>query len=105
MIDYALTLSFLFVGLVYTLRECLIDTHPGCCVEDLSHQCGVKPASQQVLPSIETLQSILLIDIRDRREEVCPLFRIMGLADFLRLELDDGLDHVDWLDEASSQHA
>lgn len=105
MIDKGLTLSFFEVGLVDPFRKSLIDTHPCGGVEDLPCKCGVKPASQQELPSIETLHSIFLGDISGSSEKIGLLFGIMNTADFFRLELDDCLDHVDRLDEASCQHA
>lgn len=105
MIEKRLTLSFFNVGLVDTFRKCLVDAHSCGRVEDLPRQRGVKPASQQVLPSIETLHSVFLGDISDSTEEIGPLLGIMDAADFFRLELDDSLDHVDRLDEAGRQHA
>ena len=57
------------------------------------------------LPAIESLNAFSLEDVVGCGEEIGLVFGVMQTSDLFRLELNDCLDHIDWLDDAGGEHA
>jgi len=57
-----------------------------------------------VLPAIESLNAFSFEDVVGGSEEIGLLLSILQTTDLLGFELDDGLDHIDWLDHGGGKH-
>lgn len=92
------TLTLELVAFLGCFCDLFIDSQSGRGVEELASECRIQPRISQVVPSIESPNSIFAHDILKCCAKCCS-FSLFGS------ELNDDLDHIDGLNDAGGHHA